>query len=338
MTARVIWKGMSKDIPAWSRDCQACSRGKVTLQPKAAVEPVAVPSQRFSHVHVDLVGPLPTSAEGLKYLFTMVDRSSRWLEAIPLKGMDAATCADVFIASWVARFGVPGRLTSDRGTQFTSTLWGNICRQLGIAHSTTTAYHPQANGMVERSHRQLKDALKSRLAGPAWPQHLPWVLLGLRSAPKEDSAVSSAELVYGAPLVLPAQLAADLETPQLLDKRVRSAPPPVRHAALPPPAAPPSSLATADLVYVRRGGSLPPLSPPYQGPYKVLERGPKFFKLQLGPRQERVSVDRMKPHLGAAPAAPAPVPHAWRLRSAAVSYAAAVAGGGPCGGSSIRQE
>ena len=137
--------------------------------------------------------------------------------------------------------------------------------------------------------------------------------------------MSSAELIYGAPLVLPAQLAADLETPQLLVKRVRSAPPPVRHAALPPPAAPPSSLATADLVYVRRGGSLPPLSPPYQGPYKVLERGPKFFKLQLGPRQERVSVDRLKPHLGAAPA---PVPHAWRLRSAAVSYAAAVAGGG----------
>jgi transposase InsO family protein len=80
----------------------------------------------------------------------MVDRSSRWLEAIPLAGMDAATCADTFITTWIARFGVPGRLASDRGTQFTSS---NICRQLGIAHSTTTAYHPQANRMVERSHQ-----------------------------------------------------------------------------------------------------------------------------------------------------------------------------------------
>jgi hypothetical protein len=258
----------------------------------------------------------------------MVDRSSRWLEAIPLVDMDDSTCADAFIAAWVARFGVPGRLTSDCGTQFTSALWGNVCNQLGIAHSTTTAYHPQANGMVERAHRQLKDALKSRLAGPAWPQHLPWVLLGLRSAPKEDSAISLAELLNGSPLVLPAQLTTNLETPHLLVKKVRSTPPPVRHAALFPPAAPPSSLATVEMVFVKHGGSLPPLTPLYQGPFKVLERGPKFFLLQMDPRQERVSVDRLKPHLGSAPAAPVPVPHAWRLRSAAISYAAAVAGGG----------
>ena len=111
-------------------------------------------------------------------------------------------------------------------------------------------------------------------------------------------------------------------------KKVRSTPPPVRHAALFPPAAPPSSLATVEMVFVKHGGSLPPLTPLYQGPFKVLERGPKFFLLQMDPRQERVSVDRLKPHLGSAPAAPVPVPHAWRLRSAAISYAAAVAGGG----------
>jgi hypothetical protein len=59
--------------------------------------------------------------------------------------------------------------------------------------------------MVERSHRQLKDALRARLAGVNWYQHLPWVLLGLRAAPKEDSAVSSAELVYGASPSLPGE-------------------------------------------------------------------------------------------------------------------------------------
>ena len=108
MAARVVWKGMAKDITAWCKDCQACSRGKVTVQLKVTVQPIPVPTQQFSHVHVDLVGPLPTSAEGLKYLFTMVDRSSRWLEAIPLAGMDAATCADAFIAAWVVLFGAPG--------------------------------------------------------------------------------------------------------------------------------------------------------------------------------------------------------------------------------------
>ncbi len=115
------------------------------------------------------------------YLLTIIDRSTRWFEAVPLKNMEASTCVDAFISSWVARFGVPGTFTTDRGTQFTSALWSSTCTSLGIKHVLTTAYHPQSNGMVER-------------------------VLGLRAAPKEDSAVSSAELVTGTPLVLPGQL------------------------------------------------------------------------------------------------------------------------------------
>ncbi len=69
----------------------------------------------------------------------------------------------------------------------------------------TTAYHPQSNGMVERFHRQLKEALRSRECGINWAAHLPWVLMGLRAAPKDDSSISSAELVYGQELRLPGQ-------------------------------------------------------------------------------------------------------------------------------------
>ena len=89
----------------------------------------------------------------------------------------------------------------------------NFLNAWGTLHHLTTAYHPQANGMVERSHRQLKDALKARTAGADWPSHLPWGLLGLRAAPKEDSSISSAELLYGAPLVLPGQLPGVPEPP-----------------------------------------------------------------------------------------------------------------------------
>ena len=65
--------GMGRDITGWCKDCQACFRGKVTVQPKEMVQGIAIPSQRFSQVNMDLVGPLPTSAEGFKYLFRMVD-------------------------------------------------------------------------------------------------------------------------------------------------------------------------------------------------------------------------------------------------------------------------
>jgi transposase InsO family protein len=191
---------MAANAASWCRDCQHCQHAKVTVQAAAAVQPIPVPSTQFSHVHMDIVGPLPVAAQGFNYLLTVIDRSTRWLEAVPLKGIEAATCADAFIAGWVCRFGVPAIVMTDRGTQFSSALWSLVCRSLGIQHNMTTAYHPQANGMVERAHWQLKDALRARLAGDKWPEHLPWVLLGLRAAPKDISNVSAAETVLGTPL------------------------------------------------------------------------------------------------------------------------------------------
>ncbi len=60
MSARVIWRGMSSDIAAWCRDCQQCARGKASPQPAAPIQPIPVPERRFTHVHVDIVDPLPT--------------------------------------------------------------------------------------------------------------------------------------------------------------------------------------------------------------------------------------------------------------------------------------
>jgi Integrase core domain len=324
-------------------DCQECQRGKVTLQATAAVDPIPVPRQRFHHVHIDIVGLLP---EGFTYVLTIIDRATRWLEATPMKTMDTAACVDAMIQCWVPRYGVPAILTSDRGTQFVSAVWQSLCRRLGIQQAVTTEYHPQANGMVERAHCQLKDVLRARLAGPQWLEYLPWALLGLRAAPKEDSAVSSAELMFGAPLVLPGQLlqAAELPIAEVVKKLRDLSPPAMRKLSYAQTAASvPPGLMTARYVYVRRGGVSPPLSPPYQGPYLVLSSGPKFFHLQVSSREETVSVDRLKPHLGEAtvlPAAPVqrgrprldPTATSPSTASATTSPAVASSGRGPCNG------
>jgi cleavage and polyadenylation specificity factor subunit 1 len=314
LAARGVWQGMNKDVNAWCRDCQHCARAKVHKQPAAAVVAIPVPQQRFAHVHLDIVGPLPTSVSGERFVLTMIDRTTRWLEAVPLSSIEAATCAEAFISSWVARFGVPAQLTSDQGRQFTSAVWARVCQLLGVLHVTTTAYHPQSNGMVERVHRQLKDALRARLAASDWPQHLPWVLLGLRAAPKEDSGVSSAEMLYGSPLTLPGQFLAADEPPiaELLRQLRSSGPLPTRPLSTPPPTSPPAALQSSPYVYVRRLAASGPLAPQYAGPYKVVDRHPKFFKLQMGDRVECVSVDRLKPHLGTAAVSPAQPPRLGR--------------------------
>ena len=137
---------------------------------------------------MDLVGPLPPSS-GYTHIFTIVDRTTRWPEAIPLRETSTIDCAKALVSTWIARFGVPQDITSDRGSQFTSSLWNTISQQLGVQLHRTTAYHPQSNGLVERFHRSMKASLKARLNGPNWTDELSWVLLGLRTVVKEDLQV-----------------------------------------------------------------------------------------------------------------------------------------------------
>jgi hypothetical protein len=185
------------------------------------------------------------------------------------------------------------------------------------ASRPSTAYHPQSNGLVERAHRQLKAALRAREAGSDWPSHLPWVLLGLHAAPKEVSGVSSAEVVFGQQLVLPGELTPGLEASPLdfRNALASSHPPPTsqpRTYAEVTAQPPKSVLQAAEYVYVLRGGVGAPLADPYTGPFSVLKAGPKCFVIEVGGRQEVVSVDRIKPHPGSAPPSVAQPPRRGR--------------------------
>jgi transposase InsO family protein len=120
------------------------------------------------------------------------------MEAIPLSKTSPAACAKVFTFTWMSRFGVPKTITSDRGPQFTSKLWFQLCEMLNISHKQTAAYHPESNGAVKRLHRLLKDALCTRAAAATWSEELPFVLLRLRAQLREDTGLSPAEAVFGA--------------------------------------------------------------------------------------------------------------------------------------------
>ncbi len=258
-----------------------------------------MPQRRFTHNYVDIVGPLPVLT-GATHIFTVIDRTTRWPEAIPLSGTTAADCAAALLTGWIQRFGLPCIITSDRGPQFTSSLWSALCSLLSIKHSPTTAYHPQSNGIVERFHRRLKDALRARAAGPKWVSQLPWFMLGIRTAWR-DGDFSPAEAVFGAQPILPGQFldASDPPPPNfvaefqgLLDNR---RPLQTHHHNTAGPTELPEELLLARHVLVRRDAAAPPLTAAYDGPYLVLERSLRSFKLQIGNREEVVSTLRLKP-------------------------------------------
>ena len=252
-----------------------------TKAPLGHFEPA---TRRFDHIHIDIVGPLPPS-QNCRYLFTVVDRFTRWPEAIPLVDAQTTTCATALSLHWIARFGVPTDITSDRGSQFTSELWSALTQLYGTRMHWTSAYHPQANGMVEIFHRHLKSALMARLTGPNWIDELPWVLLGIRTAlTVPGDFLPRSQESHDAGRFLPRLR----ETVRGLTPR-----PPVPRGTR--PSSVPATLATSEYVFIRRYFQRPPLTPPYEGPYKVLAHGDKSLTIDLGNQHDSVSIDRLKP-------------------------------------------
>jgi transposase InsO family protein len=161
---------------------------------------------------VDLECPLPTS-KGFTHLFIIIDRTSRWPQAIPISATTTVDCVNALFQGWVTRFRAPAVIISDHGAQYTSSLWPTMCNLLNIHHTQTTAYHLQSTGMVESFHRHLKDTLQACCTAANWIDHLSWVLLGLCSAAREDNNTTPAKAVLGSPLILPGQIFNSPELP-----------------------------------------------------------------------------------------------------------------------------
>ena len=303
INTRFVWHGMNIDIARWCRSCKGCQTAKVSRHNTPVFGKFTEPTERFDHVHIDIVGPLPY-ANGFRYLLTCFDRFTRWPEAIPIVDIRAETVADAFFSGWIARYGTPATITTDRGAQFESKLWDNLCNQFGIIRNRTTSYHPQSNGMVERFHRQLKAAIMVHESPNPWTITLPALLLGVRSAVKERLGRSAAEMIYGTTLRLPGEFMkqytvdANTELENYSDK-LRVAMPLLR---LCPPRDTQQNnifqykeIATCTHVFLRRIAIAPPLTDPYDGQYKVVARSGRVIKILMKGKVETVSLDRVKP-------------------------------------------
>uniref|UniRef100_A0ABD2XR19 RNA-directed DNA polymerase n=1 Tax=Trichogramma kaykai TaxID=54128 RepID=A0ABD2XR19_9HYME len=156
-----VWPNMTRDITNWCKCCLDCQQSKISRYNKLSPAQFIAPDARFQHIHVDLVGPLPIR-EGYRFILSIIDRFSRWPEAIPLRDSTAPTVTQAIFDHWISRYGTPSIITSDQGSQFEGSVFAEFTRLFGIQRIRTTSYHPSSNGMVERWHRDLKSALMCR--------------------------------------------------------------------------------------------------------------------------------------------------------------------------------
>ena len=207
--------------------------------------------------------------------------------------------AQAFVRGWIARFGVPSTITTDRGRQFELKLWSTLMQMLGSKGIRTIAYHPIANGIIECFHRPLKAALKCHCNPSHWTESLPMILLGIRTALKEDFQCTVAKMVYGTTLRLPGEFFNPTQDTNMADPasyvtRLKNA---MQELQAPPVHTTTQSNTRVRLLHtcICTTGRGP------EGPY-VLKRTNKYFVIEVKGKSDTVSMDRRKPaHLDSMP-------------------------------------
>lgn len=177
------WGQHRRDVEDFCRRCDRCTtrkgppgRSHAQLQQF----PVGSPMER---VGVDVLGPLPLSDRGNKYVLVGMDYFTKWPEAYALPDQEAGTIADALVGGLFSRFGVPESIHSDQGRNFESRVFAAMCNQLGAHKTRSTPLHPQSDGLVERFNRILGQqlAIISAKHQKDWDMHLPLVLMACRS-------------------------------------------------------------------------------------------------------------------------------------------------------------
>jgi len=202
---RFYWPLMTADVKHYCQSCADCeARNSAAPIPRAPLQTVR-PSYPLERVAMDIMGPLPTTARGNRYIVVIEDYFTKWVEAFPMADMRAETVAVALVDGFICRYGVPHTLHTDQGSQFESRLFQEMCRLLDMKKTRTTPYHPSGDGLVERMNRTLEGMLSSRVsdAHTDWDLYLQRSLFAYRCSVHSSTKETPSLLMFGRELSLP---------------------------------------------------------------------------------------------------------------------------------------
>ena len=155
------WPSMTVDIHHMVTNCTACAKNRMKEQRNVYPMRLFPATKPLEYVAMDILGPLPRTRHGMRFILVVTDRFTKLTKTEPLRTITSLAVAKAFCKAWVFNYGTPKVLLTDNGTQFTATFFRCVCRILGIHKAFTTEYHPQTNGQAERFNRTIIAAIRN---------------------------------------------------------------------------------------------------------------------------------------------------------------------------------
>jgi hypothetical protein len=195
------WYGMKREIAEHVAICDSCQRIKAEHQrPARLLQPLRIPQWKWDEIEMDFIFGLPRTRAGYGSIWVVVDRLTKSSHFIPVKtNYNSAVLAELYMSQIVCLHGVPKKIVSDRGTQFTSHFWQQLLEALGTHLNFSSAYHPQADGQTERTNQILEDMLRACALQDqsGWDKRLPYAEFSYNNSYQASLKMSPFQALYG---------------------------------------------------------------------------------------------------------------------------------------------
>jgi hypothetical protein len=221
---RFYWFGMHKDIISWIRSCNACSRRKTSRNPTDfPLGQLPIPTAAFQCLGIDVLGPLPVTTKGNRYLLCIVDYYTRWPIVFPMSNQTAPTIAKLLVEQVFLVYGFPATLLSDRGSNFLSIILAAVLNVFRVKKISTTSYHPQTNGLTERFNSTLVAMLSHFINHKQtdWDAYIPYVLYAYRTSTQEYLGESPFYCLFGRSAISPEEIVLGTANQEYKEKETR---------------------------------------------------------------------------------------------------------------------
>ena len=205
---RYAWPGMLSDISRYVKKCPKCQVMKPSASQNVPMTITTTSTYIFEKVFMDIVGPLPLTPRNNRYLLTVQDDLSKFLVAVPIPNQESQTIAEAFSRKFICNYGVPKIIQTDQGSNFVSRLFKHLCKTFGITKINSTAYRPQSQGCLERTHRTVKEYLRSFVdrGQKDWDLRTAFACFSFNTAVSSSTEFTPFELVYGQTCRLPSSI------------------------------------------------------------------------------------------------------------------------------------